>query len=103
MPRTYGEKFLQGLADGNPGSTGVRLGRLCVDLNLPAAYVAAALGVSKMTVYGWFRGRGVSEKKSRTVEAFIALVEEDTRNGVLPAKNLKDAKSYVEAMIGIPI
>ena len=63
MPRTYSEKFLKELMVADPSSIGVRLGRLCVDANLPAAYVAMALECSRMTVYSWFRGRGVSEKK----------------------------------------
>lgn len=101
MPRTYGEKFLIGLSEADPGSTGVKLGRLCVDANLPAAYVSRALQVSRMTVYSWFRGRGVNEKNQRMINAFTALVEEDMKNGALPAKNLKDAKKYLETMVGI--
>jgi hypothetical protein len=103
MPRTYGEKFLRELSDADPGSAGVSLGRLCVDANLPAAYVSRALQVSRMTVYSWFRGRGVSEKNLKTIDAFTKLVEEDMKNGVLPATNLKDAKRYLEEMAGISL
>lgn len=37
----------------NPG---VALGRFCIDRNIPVAQVAAALGISRMTVYNWFSG-----------------------------------------------
>jgi len=103
MPRSYSEKFLLELSHGDPKSLGVRLGRLCVDANLPAVYVAAALEVSRMTIYGWFRGRGISEKKARVVEVFMDLVSKDMAEGVLPAKNIKDGKRYVESLLGITI
>ena len=49
MPRSYGDKFLVALKDGDPTRLGVKLGRVCVEANLPAAYVAKALDVSRMT------------------------------------------------------
>lgn len=103
MPRCYGDKFLRELMTGDPSSLGIRLGRLCVDANLPAAYVATALECSKMTVYSWFRGRGISEKRRQIVEVFMDMVGKDVENGVLPAKNMKDAKRYIESMLGIQI
>jgi hypothetical protein len=33
------------------------------------------------------------------VDAFIRLVENDMKIGVLPAKNLKQAKDYIEDML----
>jgi hypothetical protein len=56
-----------------------------------------------MTVYSWFRGRGISEKKRRIVEVFMEMVGKDVDSGVLPAKNMKDAKRYIESMLGIQI
>lgn len=103
MPRNYGEKFLRELSEADPGSTGVKLGRLCVDANLPAVYVARALEVSRMTVYSWFRGRGVNERNSKSINAFMSLVEEDMKSGRLPAKDLKDAKRYLSDMVGVPL
>jgi DNA-binding XRE family transcriptional regulator len=35
---------------------GVRLGRVCIDYDVPAAEVASQLGVSRQTVYNWFVG-----------------------------------------------
>jgi len=40
------------------------------------------------------------EKKRKIVEAFMHLVEQDMKDGVLPAKNIKQAKTYIEGMIG---
>lgn len=100
MPRTYGDRLLLQLKDGNPTLLGVQLGRLCVEANLPAAYVAAALEVSRNTVHLWFRGQIMNESKRKVVEAFMYLVEQDMKNGVLPALNAKQAKAYIEGMIG---
>ncbi len=100
MPRTYGDKLLLQLQQADPTLLGVRLGRLCVEANLPVVFVAEALDVARNTVHLWFRGRMMYEAKRKVVEAFIHLVEEDMKSGKLPARNLKDAKTYIEEMIG---
>lgn len=100
MPRSYSDKFLSELRDGNPVKLGVRLGRLCVEANIPAAYVAKALGTSRITVYAWFRGQGVREERRNRIEAFISLVEKDMAAGALPARNSTDAKMYITHMLG---
>jgi predicted XRE-type DNA-binding protein len=100
MPRTYGGKLLIQLQQGDSTLLGVRLGRLCVEANLPVAYVAEALEVSRNTVNAWFRGQVMHEQKRKIVEAFMYLVEQDMKNGALPVLSLKQAKTYVEGMIG---
>jgi DNA-binding XRE family transcriptional regulator len=35
---------------------GVKLGRVCIKREVPAAQVASQLGVSRQTVYNWFMG-----------------------------------------------
>lgn len=35
---------------------GVKLGRVCIALDIPVSHVASQLGVSKQTVYNWFMG-----------------------------------------------
>jgi hypothetical protein len=104
MPRSYSQKFLIHLSrQEEDKSLGVRLGRLCVHANIPATYAAVALETTRTTVYSWFRGQGIREKKRPIVEAFIALLEDDLRNGVLPVKNMPDAKLYIERMLGSKI
>lgn len=103
MARPYGEKFLIELRENKSDHLGVRLGRLCVKANLPAAYVAVALETTRTTVYSWFRGQGIRENKRKVVETFIELVETDLANGLLPAKNTIEAKRYVSQMLGVEI
>ena len=98
--RSYGQKFLLELKDADPTRLGVQLGRLCVDANLPAAHLSKVLEVSKTTVYAWFRGQYIREEKRRTVEAFMTIVTRDMAAGVLPAKNMVDAKMYLREMVG---
>jgi hypothetical protein len=71
-----------------------------VEANLPVAYVAHALEVSRNTIHAWFRGQVMNEKKRTMVEAFMFLVEQDMREGNLPARSTKAAKSYIEGMVG---
>jgi len=37
------------------------------------------------------------------IEVFMDLVEEDMKNGILPATNVITAKLYIESMIGVKI
>lgn len=98
--RSYGQKFLLELKDADPTRLGVQLGRLCVDANIPALYVAKVLKVSKTTIYAWFRGQYIREENRKAVEVFIDLVKKDMAGGILPAKNTLDAKLYLESMVG---
>jgi hypothetical protein len=40
------------------------------------------------------------EDKRKLVDAFIHLVKQDLEVGRLPAHNLKQAKAYIEEMLG---
>jgi hypothetical protein len=100
MPRTYGDKLLLQLQQADATLLGVRLGRLCVEANLPVVYVAEALSVSRNTVHLWFRGQMMYEDKRKVVEAFMHLVEKDMEAKLLPAHSLKHAKAYIEEMLG---
>jgi hypothetical protein len=79
---------------------GVKLGRTCVEANLPAAYVARVLETSRTTVYSWFRGQGIREERRARVETFIDLVEKDMKDGILPAQTIQDAKHYLRELSG---
>ena len=100
MPRSYDHKFLLDLQKADPNRLGVKLGRVCVEANLPAAYVAKVLDTSRTTVYSWFRGQGIREERRAKVETFIDLVEKDMKEGVLPAPSIIDAKLYLRELSG---
>ena len=56
---------------------GVRLGRACIAKNIPVTDVATHLGVSRMTVYLWFKGK--CRPKKELQEKIEGLVEKLTR------------------------
>ena len=104
MSRPYSTKFLSELDSADDTyRIGYRMAKLCVAANLPAKYVAHAVEVSRATVHNWFRGAVLRGKNEDMALAFIRLVEKDLEAGVLPAKSVKDAKAYIEDMIGKPI
>jgi hypothetical protein len=103
MPRNYSDKFLLNLHREGNDTLGAILGKTCVKAKLPAAYVAFALKVSRMTVHAWFRGATIRVKNRKVIEAFIRLVKEDLVSGALPAQNTIAAKQYIESMIGMKI
>lgn len=105
MSRSYGEKFLRQLADNQneDNNLGVDLAKLCVRANIPMVYVGKALDVTKLTIFHWFRGREIRPANRPKVHAFIALVERDLADGVLPAPDMKAAKAYITDMVGYDI
>jgi hypothetical protein len=103
MARSYGDKFIRELTQADGTKLGVQLGRLCVDNNLPASYVAVALETTPTTIYSWFRGQGIREHKRKIVEVFIDLVRQDCQSKRLPAKSIPDAKRYIESMLGVTL
>jgi hypothetical protein len=52
-----------------------------------------------MALHTWFRGGPIRVRRMPVVDAFIRLVENDMKIGVLPAKNLRQAKDYIEDML----
>jgi hypothetical protein len=99
MPRSYSNKFLLTLSKPSAILTGQNLARICVEANLPASYVCKAFGISRMALHTWFRGGPIRNKRMEIVNAFISLVNKDLAAGILPAKNLKEAKNYIEDML----
>ena len=100
MPRSYSDEYLRMLSRTSLNTLGIELARVCVQCNLPMAYVAVALGVSKTTIYNWFRGAGVRENNRSAVDKFLVRVRVDTEAGVLPVTGPKMAKDYLRHNMG---
>ena len=96
MSRSYSEAFLLELHRANPNRIGTKLAHACVKANLPAKYVANAMGVTRMTIYSWFRGKPLRFKNELLAERLIECIEEDTAKEHLPAKNNLGAKAYLD-------
>lgn len=103
MSRPYSDKFLRELSRSESDGLGVELARLCVDANLSAAHIAIVLDVSRTTVYSWFRGQGVRERKRKEVEALISLLKKDMHEQLLPVLTPVEGKKYIESLIGVKI
>lgn len=57
LPRGYSVYMVGQVKAADANLLGVRLGRVCIDNDIPATQVAKELGVSKQAVYAWFVGR----------------------------------------------
>ena len=99
MPRSYSSRFLLTLSKPDAVLDGQLLAKVCVEANLPASYVHKVFGISRMALHTWFRGGPIRPRKLPIIDAFIGLVEKDTKAGILPAQNLKEAKAYIEDML----
>ena len=99
MPRSYSNRFLLTLSKPDAIMTGQGLAKLCVEANLPASYVCKVFGISRMALHTWFRGGPIRPRRIKLVDAFMSLVEKDMKAGLLPARNLAEAKNYIEDML----
>lgn len=98
MGRPYSDKLIQFVTDRKVAGThslGTRLAELSIEANLPAAYIAAMLNTSRMSVYSWFRDKTQIRKRNASeVQTLIAKIEQDLMSGILPAKNMEAAAAY---------
>jgi hypothetical protein len=78
---------------------GVQLAKACIDNNIPATYVADVMGVSRMTIHSWFRGKPLRDKNATLVKQFINLITEGVSTGSLPAQKMNEAKDFIEKSI----
>jgi hypothetical protein len=61
--RGYSLRIIRANEQADPGSIGVRLGKLCIGKEIPASDVATFFGVSRMTIYNWFSGASKPQKR----------------------------------------
>lgn len=101
MPRNYSEKFLLSMNKMDADRIGVQLGLVCVKANIPALYVAEALGVSRMTIHSWFRGKPLRDKNAQKVKALLRDIDKDLLKGILPALSMTHAKKYIQDIVGL--
>lgn len=52
----YSVRLLKSNAAADPSLLGVRLGQVCIEQDVSVQAVAAALNVSRQTIYNWFKG-----------------------------------------------
>lgn len=96
MPRNYSEKFLIAVNKLDEESIGVKLAKACVAANLPAQYVANAMGVSRMTIHSWFRGKPIRDKNSKRAKMLIQFIDLALMENVLPATSMISAKQFTD-------
>lgn len=103
MTRPYSAALIKAIHDRSFYALGKELGKICVKANLPAGYVAQVFDTSRQTIHTWFRGGVIRKNKHHRIEVFIQLVKEDLEAGILPCRNLRDARAYLRDMGGKPI
>ena len=96
MARTYSEKFLISVQKLDDSEDGVVLAKLCIMANLPAHYVAEALGVSRMTIHSWFRGSAIRRNNLKSIKEFMLKIDDAFAEGSLPANNMAEAKEFTD-------
>jgi len=63
MPKGYSLLTVQEVKEANQNLLGVKLGKICIERDIPVTDVAEFFGVSRVTIYSWFRGQVVVSGK----------------------------------------
>jgi hypothetical protein len=72
----YSSRLIKEIQQAPQDLLGVRLGRVCVEQDIPVVDVAEFLGCTRMSVYAWFRGNvKISDKYAAKVQALIEFIE----------------------------
>jgi len=72
MPVGYSVRILNKNLTADADKIGVRLGRLCIEKDVPVRDVARRLNVSKQSVYNWFMGlKTPQEDTVERIEAYM--------------------------------
>lgn len=101
MPKGYSSELVESLRyktvkDG----IGVVLAKKCIAANIPSTVVAEVLGVSRQTIYSWFRGAEIQSERIPMIEAFIRIIDKDMEKHILPLRDYKSSKDYYKSIIG---
>ena len=73
MSYGYSQNLVKANKQANVKSLGVALGRVCIAKDISVMDVAASFGVSRMTVYNWFKGDTVPHPLLAThIQRYIA-------------------------------
>ena len=59
MPYGYSQSLVYANRQASIKSLGVALGRVCIRANVSVSEVAGFFGVTRMTIYNWFKGSSV--------------------------------------------
>jgi hypothetical protein len=54
--RGYSKKIISANTEASGKNIGVQLGRYCISRDIPVSEIANYLGVTRMSIYGWFDG-----------------------------------------------
>lgn len=76
MPKGYSLLMADEIKSADSQLLGVQLGRVCLNKDIPVSDVASFFGVSRMTVYSWFRGKTiVSGKHAEKMTKLVAKLK----------------------------
>lgn len=77
--RGYSIRLIEANKEANDDHPGVQLGRLCIAQEIPVSDVAQFFGVSRMTIYKWFKGKELPRrKKVEKIDEIIAKLKNKT-------------------------
>jgi transcriptional regulator with XRE-family HTH domain len=71
--RGYSSRIIRANKEADTTSSGVMLGRLCIAQEIPVSDVAQFFGVSRMTIYKWFKG--VEKPRKKQIEKIEDVVK----------------------------
>jgi len=76
MTYGYSQSLVRANKNASIKSLGVALGRACIRANISVSQIAQDLGVSRMTIYNWFKGdREPHPSYAQTIADYITYAK----------------------------
>ena len=76
MPYGYSQSLVYANKKASIKSLGVALGRVCIRANISVSEVAGFFGVTRMTIYNWFKGDSVPfNSYSQAISDYILYIK----------------------------
>tara|TARA_R100001510_G_C7644408_1_gene201863 strand:- start:1157 stop:1474 length:318 start_codon:yes stop_codon:yes gene_type:complete len=96
--RAYGTRTIERLRDSVQDTDSLKFAAACIDARLNTGLLAKYFKVSRMTIFNWFNGRNINEKRLDRVVSFTEIILDDIEKGKLPLGTKKEMVAYFRSL-----
>lgn len=96
--RAYGTRTIERLRDSAQDTYSLQFAAACIDARLNTSLLAKHFNVSRMTIFNWFNGKNINEKRLDRVVSFTQTILDDMEKGKLPLGTKKEMVAYFRSL-----
>lgn len=73
--RGYNSKLIKIVNEADQTKLGIRLAQACIKNDISVSEVAEFMGISRISVYNWFKGGGIKKELHEKIEKLITKLD----------------------------